>query len=429
MDAKGIDVAKWNGNIDWKKVRDSGVKFAILKVINKQNKVEDSFERNYAGASLYGLPIDVYNYSYASDTAKAVVDAKKVVEVLDGRRIGYVWLDLEERCHMGIGKRLVDIINAYKQVIESAGYKFGVYTGLSFYNSYLGPFHTQFDCKVWMARYPLSLPMTLFAEPPVDKKPSILHPLWGWQYTSKGRVDGINGDVDLSIRYGDTNFTTLLQVLKKGDTGFEVKRLQMLLNGKGYDCGNVDGDFGNNTLSAVKKFQTDNGLAADGVVGTRTWTVLESDTESKVKEFSLAADGEKYVSKNFKVKEFRCKDGSDKILIDVDFVQNYLQKIRDFFGPVTINSGYRTKAYNTRVGGAKSSYHLQGRAFDIVAKGFDAREVAEFASKLGINGVIFYADKNFVHVDSRTTKYWAVNTNGKAMSVSDFRRMVQCQKN
>lgn len=155
----------------------------------------------------------------------------------------------------------------------------------------------------------------------------------------------------------------------------------------------------------------------------------ESNAEPVVKEFSLKKDGNKYISRNFKVSEFRCKDGSDKILVDVDFVQNYLQKIRDFFGPVTINSGYRTKAYNTRVGGAKSSYHLQGRAFDIVAKGFSAREVAEFASRLGINGVIFYADKNFVHVDSRTTKYWAVNINGKATPVSDFRRMVQCQKN
>ena len=71
-----------------------------------------------------------------------------------------------------------------------------------------------------------------------------------------------------------------------------------------------------------------------------------------VKTYSLAKDGDKQLTENFKVREFRCKDGSDKILID-DNLPKLLQTIRDAFGkPITINSAYRTPAYNKKVGGA-----------------------------------------------------------------------------
>ncbi len=138
-----------------------------------------------------------------------------------------------------------------------------------------------------------------------------------------------------------------------------------------------------------------------------------------IREYSLAADGSKQISKNFKVKEFRCKDRDDKILIDVDFVKERLQKIRDHFGvPVTINSAFRTPKYNAKVKGAKGSYHLQGRAFDIVVKGHTPREVARYAQTLGIRGIIQY--NTFVHIDSRTDRYWARNDNGKVTKVNDF---------
>ncbi len=198
---KGIDVAKWNGTIDWKKVKDSGVEFAILKAINKQCQKEDSFERNYNGAISQGLPVDVYNYSYALTVDKAVSDAKTVLSVISGKKIDTVWLDIEEKSHMNLGMALIDIINAYKNIIQSARYKFGVYTGLSFYNSFIKPFHMFIDCPFWIARYPSSKQMEFADVPREDKKPSIMHPLWGWQYTSKGRVNGIHGDVDLNIKY------------------------------------------------------------------------------------------------------------------------------------------------------------------------------------------------------------------------------------
>lgn len=150
--------------------------------------------------------------------------------------------------------------------------------------------------------------------------------------------------------------------------------------------------------------------------------VIEEKTTTAaggIKEYSLKADGSKIVSKNFNVKEFRCKDGSDRILIDVDFVKDKLQKIRDHFGaPITINSAYRTPKYNAKVKGAKASYHLKGRAFDVVVKGHTPQEVARYAQRLGISGIIQY--NGFVHVDSRETKYWARDNNGKRTVVNGF---------
>lgn len=420
---KGIDVAKWNGTIGWEKVKESGVEFAILKAINKQCQKEDVLERNYQGAISQGLPVDVYNYSYALTVKKAVSDAKTVLSVISGKKIGTVWLDIEDKSQMNLGMTLIDIINAYKNIIESEGYKFGVYTGFSFYNSFIKPFHTFVDCPFWIARYPSKAQMDFADMPREDKKPSILHPLRGWQYTSAGKVNGIFGNVDLSLIYDlsekEENTGETRKTIRFGDSGADVVYLQQRLTSKGYGVGKIDGKFGSMTDEATRALQAENGLVVDGIVGINTWNVLENKEGVMVKEYSLARDGEMKISKNFKVKEFRCKDGSDRILIDTDFAVNKLQAIRDHFGTaVTINSAYRTESYNCKVGGAKLSYHMKGQAFDIVVKCHTPLEVARFAQSIGITGIIQY--NTFVHVDSRPTRYWARNDNGKAYRKETF---------
>lgn len=142
-------------------------------------------------------------------------------------------------------------------------------------------------------------------------------------------------------------------------------------------------------------------------------------SERGIMEYSLKNDGEKNISANFKVKEFKCKDNSDKILVDIDFVKNKLQAIRNQCDvAVTINSAYRTESYNKKIGGAAKSYHLTGQAFDIVVKGKTPAQVAKSAQSLGITGIIQY--NTFVHIDSRATKYWARDNNGKVTIVSNF---------
>ena len=130
-----------------------------------------------------------------------------------------------------------------------------------------------------------------------------------------------------------------------------------------------------------------------------------------IKQYSLMADGNHRLAPGFKVREFRCRDGSDAIMIDQTLVV-LLQAIREHFNkPITITSGYRTAAHNTAVGGAKSSQHLLGRAADIQVAGVSVEDVAAYAESLlpGWGGVGRYPvkagrAKGWVHVDTRADK-------------------------
>ena len=130
-----------------------------------------------------------------------------------------------------------------------------------------------------------------------------------------------------------------------------------------------------------------------------------------IKEYSLAKDGAKQLSPAFKAREFRCRDGSDAIMIDQTLVV-LLQCIREHFGkPITITSGYRTAAHNKSVGGAKSSQHLLGRAADIQVADTTVEAVAAYAESLmpdwgGVGRYPVKAGraKGWVHVDTRPNK-------------------------
>ena len=149
-DIFGIDVSSYQGTINWKKVKQTDVKFAILKVVRKDLNPDKQFENNWRGCTDNGIEIQgVYNYSYATSVTKAVSDANKVLKILNGRQT-MVWLDVEDNCQKGLKKRLIDIIMAYGNVITKAGLKFGVYTGASFYNTYIKPYAT-LPYALWIA--------------------------------------------------------------------------------------------------------------------------------------------------------------------------------------------------------------------------------------------------------------------------------------
>ncbi len=151
-----------------------------------------------------------------------------------------------------------------------------------------------------------------------------------------------------------------------------------------------------------------------------------------VKEYSLAKDGNTKISANFTVREFACKDGSDKILID-DALVDILQKIRDHFGvPVKITSAYRTAAHNAKVGGSPGSQHLrgtvadiaiehlQGTATDIAVKGASPLAVAQHAEYLmpGSGGIGVYG--TFAHVDVRASRSRWDQRSGKQVVVGGW---------
>lgn len=137
------------------------------------------------------------------------------------------------------------------------------------------------------------------------------------------------------------------------------------------------------------------------------------DGESVMGVKTYQENSKTQLSKNFNSYEFRCGLGSpcacSTILIDDKLVE-YLQKIRDHFGkPITITSAYRCPSYNKRIGGATQSYHSRGMACDIVVSGVTPREVAKYAESIGLLGIGLYetaSDGHFVHIDTRTTKYF-----------------------
>ena len=130
-----------------------------------------------------------------------------------------------------------------------------------------------------------------------------------------------------------------------------------------------------------------------------------------IKQYSLMADGNRRLAPDFKVRELRCKDGTDTVMVD-EVLTVVLQCIREHFGKaVTITSGYRTPAHNAAVGGAKSSQHLLGRAADIRVQGVSVEAVAAYAESLmpdwgGIGRYPVKAGRatGWVHVDTRQNK-------------------------
>lgn len=131
-----------------------------------------------------------------------------------------------------------------------------------------------------------------------------------------------------------------------------------------------------------------------------------------IQTYSKKKDGATQLTPHFKVREFACKDGSDTILISKELV-DLLERIRMHFNkPVTVTSGYRTSAYDKKVGGSGKGYHTKGMAADIMVSNVDPAVVALYAQSLldDAGGVECgcYPSGGYVHIDVRTSKWRAV---------------------
>lgn len=200
---KGIDMSTYQKSINYQALKDAGVDFAILKIINKQGNKDDMFDIHVSALDTLGIKIQgVYNYSYATTIDKAVSDANKVLQYLGNRQCA-VCLDVEDNCQKTLGYGLIDIINTYQTVIENAGRSFILYTGKSFYETYIKPYASNLRLRsgqLWIARYYRGYNEMPFENDPDDAyKP--MDGILAWQYTSSGSIKGINTRLDLNVMY------------------------------------------------------------------------------------------------------------------------------------------------------------------------------------------------------------------------------------
>lgn len=206
---KLIDVSSYNGTVNWEKAKAYGCQGAILKIIRKDLKIDNGFNRNYQACNENEIAWGVYNYSYATTATKAKSDMELVCDILDKidktHSVYGVWFDLEDKMQASLSKaKIAEIINAAQAVVESRGYKFGVYTGMSYYNEHID--RKQIKCQNWwIARYYQGdKRMQIATNPNQEKKPVAAN--IAWQYTSRGRFpkiisSGNSGNFDLNVLY------------------------------------------------------------------------------------------------------------------------------------------------------------------------------------------------------------------------------------
>ncbi len=188
-----IDVSKWQEDIDWKKVKEAGIDYVMMrlgtqKAVDKGSVLDSYFEKNIKGAQDAGIKVGVYYFSYANDIEDAKEQAEWVVEQLKDYKIdlpvSFDWecwkylnefeINLHEFNEMG---------RAFLKILEDNGY-----TAMNYGSkSYLENVWDIDEYKVWLAHY--------------TEKTSYEKDYLIWQFSDKGRIPGINGNVDLDFYY------------------------------------------------------------------------------------------------------------------------------------------------------------------------------------------------------------------------------------
>lgn len=297
---KLIDVSEHQGKINWEKVKPH-IDGAILRCgygMDQPDQDDEQFKRNADECTRLGIPFGVYIYSYADSIEKAKSEAEHVLRLVDGYKLSYpIYLDLEEN---GTQKGAIERARVFGEIIEKAGYWCGVYANLNWWENYLVGLD---EFTKWVAQY----------NNVCEYKGSYLDI---WQYTSKGKVDGIEGNADMNECYRDfpkeikdvvskEDIYTLEQFIRdiQSVTGSEVdgiagketigntvtvsasvdrtnpvvKFVQKRLAALGYtEVGEIDGIAGSLFDSAVKRFQKENGCVKDGEITAenKTWRKL-----------------------------------------------------------------------------------------------------------------------------------------------------------
>lgn len=200
-DLFGIDVSHHNGVIDWKKVKEGGVNFAILKCMYEaqSHRKDEQFETNYLGCINHDIEVGVYIFIASASIADPVADAEALIRHLAGRPLPYgIWLDYESNVLRAQGKEKIrDLTKIYVDRFKAAGYKVGIYCNVDWYNNVIHP-DLKKDYYFWIARYPKADDGLYHA---TSKLKPQMQSCLAWQYSSKGHVPGIKTNVDMDIDF------------------------------------------------------------------------------------------------------------------------------------------------------------------------------------------------------------------------------------
>lgn len=193
----GIDVSKWNKQIDWNKVKNDGVEFVIIRCGYRGSStgalVEDPyFQQNIEGATQAGLKVGVYFFTQATNEVEAVEEASMVLTLVRSHKLAYpLYIDTEGAGGGGRADKLdketrTKVVKAFCETIENSGFNAGIYASKNWFEHNLDMKELS-GYQNWLAQY--------------SSKPSYEGDYSMWQYTSAGSVEGIDGRVDLNLSY------------------------------------------------------------------------------------------------------------------------------------------------------------------------------------------------------------------------------------
>lgn len=186
----GMDVSVYQGNIDWSKVKESGIDYVILRVGTGKGK-DANFEQNYLDAKEAGLDVGCYYYyTYASDVSEAETDARTVLSWIEGKQLEYpVYYDIESEKSQNAA---TDIYFAFADILQQNDWYVGLYCNENWLVNFFDRERIEASAEIWYARWTS------------DGKPEQNYGKYGmWQYTNTGSCEGIKGPVDLNVCYKD----------------------------------------------------------------------------------------------------------------------------------------------------------------------------------------------------------------------------------
>lgn len=187
LEIQGIDVSKYQGDIDWQKVKNAGIKFAMLRLCSSNNSglyIDPTFEQNYNNAKSVGIYVGAYIYTYATTEEEQNKELEFALNGLNGKTLDYpLALDVEDNSLTSIGKsELTNLVKRGLDIIDQKGYIPMLYTYTNYSNNLNMDKLRDYD--LWIADY---RGYNGYGECDM------------WQYSSSGKVDGISGNVDMNI--------------------------------------------------------------------------------------------------------------------------------------------------------------------------------------------------------------------------------------